>query len=136
MKKLIIVLAVIATVGVIAIQVSACMWDGYYEGGPMWGHSGNYAPQSGAYQDFLNETTQLRQDLASKRGEYSALMAQPSPDPKSAAKLSQDITALQDRLRTQAHAKGFSAPAHRWSRYPSQMGTYGYCDSRGGRGCW
>ena len=135
MKKLIIVMAVVATVGFVAIQVSACMWDGYYGGGPIGGYSGGYFQQGGAYQDFLNETTQLRQDLAAKRGEYNALMAQPSPDPKRAAKLSQEITVLNDKLRAQAQAKGYSAPAQRWGRNHSQMRPW-YCDSRGGYGCW
>ncbi len=136
MKKLIIGLVIVATVGFIAIQVSACMWDGYYGGGPKAGNWGGYALQGNADQDFLNETTQLRQDLAAKRGEYNALMAQPSPDPKRAAKLSQEITVLHDRFRAKAHEKGYSGPGRRGGHYQSQMGSHGYCDSRAGWRCW
>lgn len=134
MKKFMIVLAVIATVGFIAIQVSACMWDGYYGGGDMGGYSGGYTSQDGVDQDFLNETAQLRQDIASKRGEYNALISQPSPNPKRVTKLSQEITVLYERLHAKAQARGYVSSVQSGGHNHSQMGRYGYSDSRGS--CW
>ena len=79
MKKTILVIAVVASITLIGTQAFACYWDGYW-GGPMGG------PMAGAhgttYQGFYDQTSQLRQDLAGKQGEYNALMAKSNPDPK------------------------------------------------------
>jgi zinc resistance-associated protein len=125
MKRSILVLAAAATLTLIGTQAFACYWDGYWSGpmgGPMAGVQGN-----GNYQDFYEKTASLRQDLAGKQGEYSALMATPNPDPKRAAELSREITTLHDQLS--AKARSFNLPV-------SNMGHYAGMSGHGGYGCW
>ena len=84
-----------------------------------------------AYQGFFDNTSQLRQDLAAKRGEYNALIAKSNPDPKRAADLNKQITSLHDQLRSKAQAYNLPAPGARSGYGPMS----GY--SRGGYGwCW
>lgn len=108
MRKLIIAVAVVGIVGLAASQAFA--WGPWGQGGwcPMGGHYG--ASTGGAYQNFLNDTAQLRQELAAKQGEYNALMAQANPDPKQTAQVSQEIARLQEQIQTRAQSAGVAAP--------------------------
>ena len=133
MKKLIIMIALIASVGLIASQGLACWWDGYRGGparGSMMGTWDGYGPgvsNSGTYSSFLNDTANLRQKLAATQGEYNALMAQSNPDVNKAAQLSKEIVRLHDQLRTKAQSAGLQGP-----------GNYGpgYGPRHGGWSCW
>jgi len=122
MRKLVITLAVVGALGLVASQALA--WGPGGQGGwcPMGGYSGAYT--GGAYQSFLNDTAQLRQELAAKQGEYNALMAQPNPDPKQTAQVSQEIARLQEQIQTKAQSSGVAAP-----------GPYAYGTQRGWM-CW
>ena len=122
MRKLVITLAVVAVVGLVASQALA--WGPWGQGGwcPMGSHYGAYT--GGAYQNFPNDTAQLRQELAAKHGEYNALMAQPNPDPKRTAQVSQEIARLQEQIQSKAQSSGMAAP-----------GPYAYGPHRGGM-CW
>ena len=134
MKKLLIVLVAVVSLGFIASQSLACMWDGYW-GSPMGGYSGGYAPgmnPGGAYQNFLNDTAKLRQELAGKQAEYSALMAQPSPDPKRIGQLSQRIAGIHNQLQAKAQASGLPGQG----TYGTPMRGYGYGPGYGGWACW
>ena len=108
MRKLVITLAVVGVVGLFASQALA--WGPWGQGG--WCPMGRYygASTGGAYQSFLNDTAQLRQELAAKQGEYNALMAQPNPDPKQTAQVSQEIARLQEQIQTRAQSSGVAAP--------------------------
>jgi len=133
MKKLIITfvaLVSISALGFVGSQVWACWWGGYH-GSSTEGYYPNTNPGS-TYQDFLNDTAKLRQELAAKQGEYNALMAQPNPDPKKAAQLSQEIARIHDQLQTKAQAYGLNMPTPRGNYYNAPMAPYGY----GGWGCW
>jgi len=90
MKKSILIIAAAAAITLTGTQVFACYWDGYYQG-------------------FYEKTAKLRQDLAAKQGEYSALMVATNPDPQRAADLNREITVLHDQLSAQA--KSFNLPA-------------------------
>lgn len=106
MKKSILTLAALATITLTGTQVFACYWDGYW-GGSMGGPMAMVG--GGNYQGFYEKTAKLRQDLAAKQGEYSALMAATNPDPKQAADINREITVLHDQLSAQA--KSFNLPA-------------------------
>ena len=124
MKKSIIALAA-ATFTLIGTQTFAYSWDGHWNGpmnGPMAGGQG-----SGKYQDFYEKTASLRQNLAEKQGEYNALLATPTPDPKRAAELGREITTLHDQLS--AKARSFNLPGSNMRHY-AQMSGYGM------GGCW
>ncbi|MBW1801717.1 MAG: periplasmic heavy metal sensor [Deltaproteobacteria bacterium] len=100
-------------------------------GAPMGGYAPGVNP-GGAYQNFLNDTVQLRQDLAAKQREYNALMAQPNTDPKRAGQLSGEIATLHQQLQAKAQASGLPGPGS----YGAPMGGYGYGPRYGGWACW
>ena len=127
MKKMILGLVVAASVVFFGFQAFACYWDGYW-GGPMGAPMGGFYGRtfaSGAYQGFLDNTAQLRQDLAAKQAEYNVLMAKSNPDPKRAAELSKQITSLHDQLRAQARSYNLPVPRGNYSHRP--MRGYGCC---------
>ena len=129
MKKVVVGLAILASLGLIASQALA--W-GPYGGCGMRGSGGGYyanVDPSPAEQNFLNDTVKLRKDLADKEAEYDALMDQPNPDPKRANQLSQEIFEIRSQLRAKAESYGFAGrgPSGNW--HGSHMGPYagGYC---------
>lgn len=123
MRKLVIMLAVVGIVGLAASQAIAHGPGGQGGWCPMMG--GYYGTHTdGAYQNFLKDTAQLRQELAAKQGEYNALMAQANPDPKQTAQVSQEIARLQEQIQTRAQSSGVAAP-----------GPYAYGPHRGWM-CW
>jgi putative membrane protein len=133
MKKVIIALVLVISIGFIGSQVLAQCWDGYWRG-PMrgdWGWHHSYANPNGSYQDFLKETSKLRQDLAIKQGEYNALMAQPTPDPQKAEQLSKEIVGLRAQIEARARANGLFAPggmhACPWGMHGVPYGAPGCC---------
>ena len=143
MKKLLIVLVTVVSVGLSGSVALACYWDGYWGepmrgpmmGGPMMGGYYSGMNQGGTYQNFLNDTVALRQELAAKQGEYNALMTQPNPDPKRAGELSREMVGIHDRLQAKAQASGLPAPG----AYGAPMGGgYGHGYGRGysGWACW
>ncbi len=102
-------------------QALACYWDG---------HPGGYYADTytdGRYQDFWDDTAQLRQDLAAKQGEYKAVMAKPDPDPDRVAGLGREIAALDIQLRTRSQAYNLSAASAKYNY--AARDWYGY-------GCW
>jgi zinc resistance-associated protein len=105
-KKTILIIAAVTSIGLFSSQVFACYWDGYWSSpaaGPVAGAYGN------AYQEFYDQTSQLRQDFAAKQGEYNALLATSKPDSKRASELNREIAVLHDQLRAQA--RSYNMPA-------------------------
>jgi zinc resistance-associated protein len=132
-KPLVVTLAVISLVLIGSIAL-ACWEDGYWDrGGPGRGHGGgNYSDAHPGYQNFLNDTAKLRQELAAKRGEYNAMMASPNPDPQKAGQLSQEMTLLHDQLQAKAQSYGMAAPGP----YGALRGGYGFGPGYGGWACY
>jgi zinc resistance-associated protein len=131
-KPLVVTLATISLV-LIGSLALACWEDGYWGwGGPGRGHGGGYySDVNPGYQNFLNDTANLREELAAKQGEYNALMTQSNPDPKRAAQLSQEIARLNEQLRVKAQSFRPGPGSH-----GGAMGPYCYDYRYGGRGCW
>ncbi|MBW2090052.1 MAG: periplasmic heavy metal sensor [Deltaproteobacteria bacterium] len=133
MKKLVIMVTIMVSVGLIASQGLACWWGGYRGDparGSMMGTWDGYGPgvnDSGAYRNFLNDTTNLRQELAAKRGEYNALMVQSNPDVNKASQLSKEIVRLHDQLQAKAQGAGLQRPGNYGPGYGHR------CD---GWACW
>ncbi|MBW2015045.1 MAG: hypothetical protein JRI69_14925 [Deltaproteobacteria bacterium] len=115
MKKLVIMVTIMVSVSLIASQGLACWWGGYRGDparGSMMGTWDGYGPgvnDSGAYRNFLNDTTNLRQELAAKRGEYNALMVQSNPDVNKASQLSKEIVYMIS-FRQKPRAQGYRDP--------------------------
>ncbi|MFW5637146.1 MAG: periplasmic heavy metal sensor [Thermodesulfobacteriota bacterium] len=107
MRKILIALALIITVGFVVSQAWA--WGGgrYGQGRGFYGNGGrhmaNVDPQ--AYGEFMNNTADLRKQLAQKRVEYQTLMAQPDPQQDQVAQLRQEMTDLQAQIQDQAPAR-------------------------------
>lgn len=123
MKKIAIVLVTVVSLGFIAAQSWA------YMGCRGWGGpGGNYrsAAPTGYNQAFVNETAQLRADLAAKQAQYTALLAQPGADPEQTGKVSQEIVAIQGQLRAKAQAYGVTGPWHNGYAHGGPMGNYGH----------
>lgn len=112
-------MVVITVFGLAAVSAWAGPWGGYMRGGGP-GYGANTGPQS---QAFLDETADLRNELAGKRGEYQALMARENPDPKEAARIQQEMSRIRDQIRNKAEA------------YQDSSG-YGRNDGRGYGGRW
>ena len=120
MKMSLLVIAATVFITLTGTQAFACLLAGYW-GGPRGGPiAAAYSP---AYHGFYDQTKQLRQDLAAKRGEYNALMATSNPYPKRAAELNRQIASLDHQRRAKAQSPNM----------PALGSGYGY-DTPGGYG--
>jgi zinc resistance-associated protein len=77
------------------------------------------------YEKFMQETVELRKELAEKMAEYQALMASTNPDPSKGAMLTEEYYQLRDVLTRKARLAGIS---------PNKGGCNG-CSGRGGVAC-
>ncbi|KJR96378.1 MAG: hypothetical protein VR65_27980 [Desulfobulbaceae bacterium BRH_c16a] len=125
MKNSLLIIAAAAAITLTSTLSFACYWDGYW-GGPMGGPVA--MDNSGNSQGFYEKTAKIRQDLAAKQGEYSALMATTNPDPQRAGDLSREMTVLHDQLS--AEAKSFNLPT-RGAGHSGHMNGYAMMG-----GCW
>lgn len=133
-----IIIAMLAIIGLVAGATWAGPWGGMragyhhgYEQG--WQAGPSYTGNAGAdRQAFLEETADLREELAGKRGEYNALMARDNPDPKQAATLQREIVQLREQIRAKAQAYNDSSE---YGRYNGRGYGGGWGHHRGGR-CW
>jgi len=140
MKKSIIALTIVLTMGLGITAVSAFAW---YCNGPGGGYGrgwsgANEAPVSAeAYKKFMDETAQLRKSLAVDRAELDAIMAGPGPDPKKVAELQGRIVDNQEALAEIARTSNIDAgPGSGYCPGPGYGRGYGsrgdYCPGPGG----
>ncbi len=116
MKKLIIALALVLSVGVGLNAVDAfARCGGYGQGGgyQMGGGYGGGCNYAGAqnnpeFQKFLDATKDLRASLAADRGEFRALMAGQNPDPARARTLSESMFTKRSQLAEKAREMNVS----------------------------
>ena len=115
MKKSTLTLVAVAVTGFCTTFAFAGNNEPYHNdknGHYMQGQNQTMTPeQKQARQDFMEDTASLRQSLASKKGEYRAVMAATNPDVKAAGKLAGEIAGLKNQLREKAVAAGL--PFHR-----------------------
>ncbi len=116
MKKLIIALALILSVGIGLNAADAFARCGGYGGGHGqgggYGMGGGYgggcnyagAQNNPEFQKFLDVTKDLRASLAADRGEFRALMAGQNPDPAHARALSESIFTKKTQIAEKARA--------------------------------
>jgi len=113
MKKSIIVLTLVVTMGLGVSAVSAFAWNC---GGPGSGYGmrgwtgGNEVTVNDAdYKKFMDETAQIRKSLAVDRAELNAIMAGTEPDPKKVAELTGRIVDNQEALAEIARSANINA---------------------------
>lgn len=131
MKKSIIALTLVLTMGLGFSAVSAYAW---YCGGPGGGYgrgsvgASEEPADAAAYRKFLDETAQLRKSIAVDRAELNAVMAGSEPDPKKVAELTGRIVDNQEALGEIARSANISAgPGCGFGPNPN-------CAGMGGRG--
>ena len=103
MKKSIVTLTLVLTMGIGFSAVSAFAWycNGPGSGYGMRGY--NSAPvDDETYNKFMQETAELRKSLAVDRAELNAVMAGDNPDPKKVAELTGRIVDSQEALAAKA----------------------------------
>ncbi len=111
-KKIVLGLALVGAVALAGIQTAGA---GPWGGGPCNGNGNpgygcnagqlNQASQE-ARNKFMNDTVQIRKDLATRWAEKRALMTSGSPDAKRVARLTGEIFDLREQLRSKADENG------------------------------
>lgn len=83
--------------------------------------------------DFMNDTVQLRKDMATRMAEKRALMISDNPDAKRVAQLTSETFDIREQLRTKAAESGLKNVGYMGMGIESGHG-HGRGMSRG-RGC-
>ena len=98
MKKLLVISALVGTLGLAGYQVAAA--NGYGPGfGGGYGYCGNYGYGGTAnFSKFRDASFDIRKELATKQAELEALYRQDNPDAKQISSLTGDIVDLQNNL--------------------------------------
>ena len=107
MKKTLLAVAAIATIGLAGYQVAeAQSWGG----GPGMGHGQGQVSEETmkAREKFFNENTDLRKKMVSKKTELRAVMSGEKPDEKKAAKLSEELFDLRTLMHKKAQEAGIA----------------------------
>lgn len=123
-----IILATILTTGLsLAISQAAIAkpGDGYNRGmAPCQIQQMNPVVQK-AKQKFMDETVEVRKQLAEKRAAMRAVMRADQPDPAQASKIAGELFDLREQLRTKAQEYGLPMGM--------MMGPHGYSGDRDGK---
>ncbi|MFW6284708.1 MAG: periplasmic heavy metal sensor [Desulfosalsimonas sp.] len=105
-NKTLMMIAALVIVGLVAGAAWAGQW-----GGPRGGNNRGYAMNAGPggfggycamSEAFVQDTLDLRKQMAGKRGEYHALMAGQNPDPGKLSQLKQEMFEIREQLRAKA----------------------------------
>lgn len=128
MKKALLALAVITTIGLAGFQSAEARSSGGNHGHMMGSGQGRQLDEETAkvHEKFMAETTELRRQMHAKKTELRAVLANEKPDEKKAARLSEELFDLRENMRAKAKESGLSSRG---------MGGY-FCDGphAGGRG--
>lgn len=109
-RKIIVVVAIIAGLGLIGFQQAIARgWGGGWAGGCP-GYMQNYQQLDEATRSkveaFRTETANLRKEIAMKRAEKMALMNSQSPDPKAVAEVQGQLFDLRMEMQNKAGGAG------------------------------
>lgn len=117
MKKTLLAVAAIATIGLAGYQLAEARPSGGGSGmGPgnaMMGSPGHGQEQMSeetlqAREKFFGETTELRKKMFSKKTELDAVMSGEKPDEKKAARLSEELFDLRGQMHKKAQEAGLT----------------------------
>lgn len=117
MKKTLLAVAAIATIGLAGFQLAEAQPSGGGPGmGPGGAMMGEQAQGQGqmseealkAREKFFNETTELRKKMFSKKTELDAVLSGENPDEKKAARLSEELFDLRDQMHKKAQEAGMA----------------------------
>ncbi|MGV1098773.1 periplasmic heavy metal sensor [Thiovibrio sp. JS02] len=126
MKKTLLTIAAVATIGLAGFQLAeARPWaggPGYMMGGPGCGQQVDEETAK-AREKFFSETTELRKNMFAKRAELDAVLNATNPDEKKAAKLSAELFDLREAMHKKATESGIAGRG---------MGGGYFCNGPGG----
>jgi Spy/CpxP family protein refolding chaperone len=118
MKKTLLAVAAIATIGLAGYQLAEAQpWGGgsgmgpgcAMMGGPGQGQGQQMSEETlKAREKFFNETTELRKKMVSKKTELDAVMSGGKPDEKKAARLSEELFDLRGQMQKKAQDAGLA----------------------------
>lgn len=117
MKKTLLAVAAIATIGLAGYQLAEArsgaggpgmVPDWAMMGGPGQGQGQTSEEALKAREKFFNETTELRKKMFSKKTELEAVMSGEKPDEKKAARLSEELFDLRGQMHTKAQEAGLA----------------------------
>ena len=143
MKKSIIALALVVTMGLGFSAVSAFAWYCNGPGGGYgmrgWSDNSGTPANDADYKKFLDETAQLRKSIAVDRAVLDAILAGPQPDPKKVEELTGRIFDNQQSLAEIARSANIdggpgSGPNPYCGNAGRGFGPRGECPGFGGRG--
>ena len=146
-KKIIVGLAIVGAIALAGLQTAGAGQRGGgsygWGGGPQcndcgygYGYQGHQQLDEKtvkAQDKFMNETVQMRKDMATKRAEKHALMRSDNPDAKRVAQLTGELFDLRDQLRTKAEENGLENTNFKGKGFGRGQGMDSGGDS--GRGC-
>jgi len=108
MRKVLTTLGILVLVGFLAAPVFAHRWGGdkNYGGpgaGPCWIDSGDLTDSQRAeldklYQQFVDDTAKMREEIWNKSAELDNLLDSSTPDPKKAKDLQREINSLKAKM--------------------------------------
>ncbi len=109
MKKLLVLFALAAALG-LAFYHQAAARGPMGQGGGMMNNRGYPCQMMNdpKYQGFMEQTLDLRKELAAKRVEKRQLMMAPNPDPEKVAALTKEMVALRNQIGAKAKAAGIT----------------------------
>jgi len=111
MKKGILALTMVLSLGLALSAVSAHAWNG--PGGGWYGpRAGGYGTNvdNAEYKKFMDETAAIRKAMAADRAEMRALMAGQNPDPAKARQIAERMTDNKEKLFGMAREANIDAP--------------------------
>ena len=124
MKKTLLAIAAVATLGLAVYQVADAqpygtgygmmMGPGYGMMGPGYGGQAPDEATLKAQEKFFKETTELRKQMTAKQAEMQAVMSTANPDPEKAAKLSEELFALREQMQAKATQSGVGTGFGGW----------------------
>lgn len=110
MKKIIMALAIVATIGFASTSALAWGMHGWNGNGNGCGYGAGYSSQvdDKTYQEFLDSTAELRSAIRADRAELAAVMAGQNPDPKRVRALTENIDKNAAAIGEKAEALGLN----------------------------
>ena len=125
MKRTIITLTLVVALGIFGAQAFAY---GPGSGAGCWGGNAANVENPEQYQQFLDQTTDLRRELALDHAELATIMHADNPDAARVRALTERVLDTQEAINEQAETLGI---ADGWT---CPYGGYGNMGGYGGRG--
>ncbi len=146
MKKSIVALALVVAVGIAGMNIAEARWGGggygCQNGGGPSGCNGSGCNQnsdvdSQAFEDFYDETADLREQMFDLRQDYFEIMNQETPDKEAAAEAWGEMFDLKTLIQEKAEAAGIQKGfGMRGGTFPGASAGNSPCGGSANGNCW